>query len=676
MDTPEHVSSEHEHYDILSPLAEGGMGKTFLVVRRSDQAKLVLKLLHVDRLEDWKSLEMFKREMGALSALEHEGIPKYVDTIVDESQSQLGLIQSHVDGQTLQQIIDAGQSLSVERLEQSLRQCLDVLVYLHQRVPPVIHRDITPRNIMVDEQRAYLIDFGSVKVALRDSTMMTSVGTFGFMAPEQVLGRAIPASDVYALGMSFVVLATGCEPAKLPADPKTGHIDAASVLHLPEHLKRVLIKMIHPSLDRRYDSAQAVIEALDAPKRALMHAPQTAVVRHRPPRHRAYDMPEALRPKRGFKWMLKRIPLVMMLMVLGLFMTSWTVNSVPLDDVDQRMGGLFGGHSGLMDPLVASLTGDSWTSGAYSSKLAVTRDGRVLSLVNQELVIWDAQTGVVKNKFTLARRRYEYPNFFKLSKDEQYLAVGFGYRTRVIQLYDLKTGKEVNRFSVEQGLLVDQKMSLDGVQLYNGRIYDIVVYGPKRVDVMWAKHDYSYKKHGPPKMRWLSLGETPASALFHLPEGYISGVTFSPDGKRALVRQKGAISLIVAGEKDARVLSDPKTSRMAHNHNAAFSADGKRFVVATNSSLIIVDAQTFKPIRVHPNTFYSSSKMIVGEKHILLKGYRSAQLVSLETGQVVWKRRRMFLRALTYTLAPKTDQLYSLHNTLQVYRWKLFPSQL
>src|SRR5690606_31123014 len=148
-----------------------------------------LKSLKLDKLDDWKSLELFEREARTLESLAHPGIPRYVDTIIDKDTGVEAVVQTWVDGRTLQQVIEDEGPLDAATLEHWLRQALDILVYLQSRVPPVIHRDINPRNVMVDDQRLYLIDFGAVKYSLAESTSVTSVGTFGYMAPEQILGR-------------------------------------------------------------------------------------------------------------------------------------------------------------------------------------------------------------------------------------------------------------------------------------------------------------------------------------------------------------------------------------------------------------------------------------------------------------------------------------------------------
>lgn len=253
---------ESDRYEVERELGRGGFGTAYLV-RDSSGARHVLKQLRLEALEEWKSLELFERESKALMSLVHPGIPRYVDRIEDQRGEVLAMVQQYVEGPTLQELIDEQGPMAPEDFERALRDCLEILAYLHSRVPPVIHRDITPKNIILGPERAYLIDFGSVRWAMTDSTTMTSVGTFGYMAPEQQLGRAEPASDVFGLGMTFAALAARSTPQQFPVDRQSGQIDVAAVLDLPAPLTQVLVAMTRPGLDQRLGDATAALDRLD-----------------------------------------------------------------------------------------------------------------------------------------------------------------------------------------------------------------------------------------------------------------------------------------------------------------------------------------------------------------------------------------------------------------------------
>lgn len=263
-------TSLNDTYEILRPYAEGGMGKTFLVKSQKNGSAYILKQINLETVQDWKVIELFEREAEILRHLNHPSVPRYVDYFVSEDQKRFHLVQSFIEGPTLRQYIDRQLPLSVELYTTYLRQCLQILDYLHHLVPPVIHRDITPKNIILNEGGASLVDFGAVKAVLQttESRSETVVGTFGYMPPEQLLGHADTGSDLYSLGMSFIALAAHEEPFRL-VDPRTGQIAVTDRLDfLPEHVRRLLSQMIKPSLQDRIRNAGEALRLLDTPSPA------------------------------------------------------------------------------------------------------------------------------------------------------------------------------------------------------------------------------------------------------------------------------------------------------------------------------------------------------------------------------------------------------------------------
>jgi formylglycine-generating enzyme required for sulfatase activity len=257
---------ERERWVVEREGERGGAGRIWYVRGEGTLRQAVLKELDLGTMTDWKSHDLFQRELAVLKQLAHPGIPQVLDVVPSEIGPP-AIVQTRVFGDTLQTIIDRGVPLSEERFTRALRDCLRSLVYLHGQVPPLIHRDITPRNVMLDDTRAWLIDFGSVKASLRENTQITSVGTFGFMAPEQTRGRAEPASDLFSLGMTFVSLATGMEPARFDVDGATGQVNVATTLgQTSKQLKQVLEKMTRPGLGERFKTAREALAALDSPE--------------------------------------------------------------------------------------------------------------------------------------------------------------------------------------------------------------------------------------------------------------------------------------------------------------------------------------------------------------------------------------------------------------------------
>ena len=263
-ETPSTFASKSHAYTVVRELGRGGQGRTMLVERESEPgSRYVLKLLRLEHVDDWKQVELFEREVATLAALDHPGIPRLVDRIEDDGRTA-GIVQTFVEGHTLAEQIATHGPLGAARFERILRECLDILAHLHEQVPPVLHRDINPRNVMLGPDRTYLIDFGAVRVG--GKTDMTSVGTFGYMPPEQLIGRPVPASDMYGLGMTLVSLAERREVGDLPQDPSTGRVDAAKLLlRVEPRVRDVVLAMIEPGLGERLGDPRQALRRLDAP---------------------------------------------------------------------------------------------------------------------------------------------------------------------------------------------------------------------------------------------------------------------------------------------------------------------------------------------------------------------------------------------------------------------------
>src|SRR6185295_14519102 len=133
-----------------------------------------------------------------------------------------------------------------------LRDASGVLDYLHGRAPPVIHRDIKPNNVIRRPDGSFaIVDFGAVRDRLRPEGGSTVVGTFGYMAPEQFQGRALPATDVYALGATAIAMLTGEEPEALPHKGLAIDVNAALGRRASPAMVRVLSSMLAPDPDQR-----------------------------------------------------------------------------------------------------------------------------------------------------------------------------------------------------------------------------------------------------------------------------------------------------------------------------------------------------------------------------------------------------------------------------------------
>lgn len=252
----------NNRFHILRTLGEGGQGRAYLAEDLQSARQVVVKELIMGQAADWKAMELFERESAILRNLEHPAIPAYVDGFYLDEGTRIFLVQEFVQGQNLEDIVARGELFDEERLRDFLGQLLEILAYLQSFSPPVIHRDIKPSNILVDaDGRYHLVDFGAVQLIVQDNVGgSTIVGTSGFMPPEQLIGRAGPASDIYSLGATCVQLASGIEPGDLPmVRMKLAFRD---VLDLDPFLLDLLERMLEPASDQRFANAASVQAAL------------------------------------------------------------------------------------------------------------------------------------------------------------------------------------------------------------------------------------------------------------------------------------------------------------------------------------------------------------------------------------------------------------------------------
>lgn len=261
-------------YQILKKLGEGNFGETYLArdCKRPSKPLCVVKQLKPKHNHP-KVLELFEQEAAILEKLgEHPQIPRLLAHFT--INNQLYIVQDYVEGHTLRQEIVRGKPLPESDVTKLLRDILEVLVFVHQN--NVIHRDIKPENVMRCQQddKLFLIDFGSVKELSTfsidfQSVIRTSVfiGTIGYMAFEQARGKPQLCSDIYALGMMGIEALTGISPNLLPEDSSTGQLFWRNrVQHVSARLADVLDTMVCNDYTLRYPSAVEALEALSAIK--------------------------------------------------------------------------------------------------------------------------------------------------------------------------------------------------------------------------------------------------------------------------------------------------------------------------------------------------------------------------------------------------------------------------
>jgi len=208
-------------YEVIEPLGAGGMGEVYRARDTRLDRTVAVKVLPGHLAGDPALRQRLEREAKALSSLSHPNICGLFD--IGKQDDVDFLVMEHLEGETLAQRLSKG-PLSTDELLRCSIQIADALDKAHRK--GVVHRDLKPGNIMLTKAGAKLLDFGLAKATLGAATASglsttptesrplttegTLLGTFQYMAPEQLEGKEADArTDIFALGAVLHEMATG-----------------------------------------------------------------------------------------------------------------------------------------------------------------------------------------------------------------------------------------------------------------------------------------------------------------------------------------------------------------------------------------------------------------------------------------------------------------------------------
>jgi eukaryotic-like serine/threonine-protein kinase len=265
----------NDRYRLDELVGEGGMAVVYrgydLVLNRD----VAVKLLRDQYGSDENFLARFDREAQSAARLSHPNVVNVYD--VGEDGDVRYIVMEHIEGPNLKELIRRQGPFTVEGAAFVIRQIANGLDYAHAR--DLVHRDIKPQNILVDNNgNVKVVDFGIAK-GLSDSSLTetgTGMGTVHYVSPEQARGeQATPASDVYSTGVVLYEMLTKTIPfdADSPVGVAMQHVSAAppppSGLNpqLPAEIDRLIEIALAKDPNNRFASAGELASALEAVSR-------------------------------------------------------------------------------------------------------------------------------------------------------------------------------------------------------------------------------------------------------------------------------------------------------------------------------------------------------------------------------------------------------------------------
>ncbi|MHC9542561.1 MAG: ankyrin repeat domain-containing protein [Vulcanimicrobiota bacterium] len=256
-------------YEVLFAIKSGAMGCVYKAkdIRLGNIVALKQMISNYKSPDETRHLEQsFKEEAALLSRLHHGGVPKVTDyfTVRDpvNKTTSYYISMTFIEGKDLDVIIAERNKrpFPIETALDYFYQILDILKYLHSQPTPIIYRDLKPSNLIVNDDKVFLVDFGIAQIAdLHNAGVMT--GTAGYMSPEQTQGFADERSDLYSLGVLMHYLVTGLDPQE--GVPYTFESPRKINSAVPEALDAIITSLLDLVPANRPQSARKVMQLLD-----------------------------------------------------------------------------------------------------------------------------------------------------------------------------------------------------------------------------------------------------------------------------------------------------------------------------------------------------------------------------------------------------------------------------
>lgn len=618
-------------YEVVEVVGRGGMG---LVLRAHDPKLnriVAIKVMIPELAANAMAVKRFLREAQAAAAVSHD----HVVTIhaIEEDNKPPFIAMEYVDGQSLQEKIDADGALDLKEILRIGMQTAAGLAAAHKQ--GLVHRDIKPANILLENgiERVKITDFGLARAV--DDLAMTQTGQIAgtpqYMSPEQAQGQPVDArTDLFSLGSVLYAMCTG-RPAfradnavavlRRVADDQPRPIREVNA-EIPDWLESIVAKLLAKNADDRFDSAEDVSELFGQHLAHLQHPtvadkPQAVI----PPKHEQKppqytSMLDTSNRSVGFKRFSKYLALAMLL--IGVFITAAAVIYVQTDNgmLEIRSPGTDvkivirqdGELIEIYDDKNKQTPSVRLRSGRYELELqqddtkqfVLSKDRFVVRRGEREIVEIRHIANVPFNatestarvmQITRAKRLFAgelavWNKDVAISPDGKRALTGGD--NRQVCLWDVETGRELRRFDVHTATVRSVAFSPDGrYGLSGGDDATIRLW-----DLETGKQVRQFKGHNGP----------------------IAHVVFSPDGQLILSRS----SNVKTRDYSLR-LWDAQTGRQlrllegfsGYIEDIALSPDGKRVAcIDTRRQIVLWNTETGQLVRPIERSSFNGTRAI------------------------------------------------------------------